>query len=282
MNVSPFKTFTLNIGGRLFVIDSPKIMGIINVTPDSFYEYSFDGPALEARAEKMMRDGAHIIDIGGCSTRPGFTAPSVDEETERVVRGIETVRRINPDAVISVDTFRAVVARKAVEVGANIINDVSGGADPEMFETVAKLGVPYILTDGTLSSDAETRQPFKIEHRLMLLAEKLRILAQAGVADVIVDPGFGFGKTTDDNYIAMSNLHAYALLDRPLLVGISRKSMITRVCGCSSEESLAGTVALNTFALLNGASILRVHDVAAARQTIDIVAKLANQISSIC
>lgn len=279
-----FKPFTLNIAGRIRKYDWPAVMGILNVTPDSFYADSRtpDADATGRRVERMLTEGADMIDVGGYSSRPGADEVSAAEETERVCRGIEAVRSLSDDIPVSVDTFRADVAEAAVAAGANIINDISGGtADEAMFATVARLQTPYVLmhmrgtpqtmqqltdyTDVTADVIAELSGPL---HRLHLM----------GVADVIIDPGFGFAKTTGQNYELMRNLPAIeSMLGRPVLVGISRKSMITRIAGCTPAEALPGTIALDTFAAMAGASILRVHDVGAARQALDVTLAIEGQ-----
>ena len=272
-----FKPFTLNIAGRIRQFDRPAIMGILNVTPDSFYAGSRTpgADAIRRRAEQLLAEDADMIDVGGYSSRPGADEVSAAEETDRVCRGIEAVRRLSRDIPVSVDTFRACVAEAAVAVGADIINDISGGAaDAAMFETVARLKTPYVLmhmrgtpqtmqrltdyADVTADVIAELSGPL---HRLQLM----------GVADVIIDPGFGFAKTTGQNYELMRNLPLIeSMLGRPVLVGISRKSMITRLTGCTPDEAQPGTIALDTFAAMAGASILRVHDAGAARQALDV------------
>lgn len=279
-----FKPFTLNIAGRIRKYNRPAVMGILNVTPDSFYADSRtpEADAIGRRVERMLTEGADMIDVGGYSSRPGADEVSAAEETERVCRGIEAVRSLSDDIPVSVDTFRADVAEAAVAAGANIINDISGGtADEAMFATVARLQTPYVLmhmrgtpqtmqqltdyTDVTADVIAELSGPL---HRLQLM----------GVADVIIDPGFGFAKTTGQNYELMRNLPAIeSMLGRPVLVGISRKSMITRIAGCTPAEALPGTIALDTFAAMAGASILRVHDVGAARQALDVTLAIEGQ-----
>lgn len=262
--------------------DYPVVMGILNVTPDSFYagSHAFDHQAIEHRVQEIIAQGADIIDIGGYSSRPGADEVSEAEEMQRIERGLAIIRDFDKSIPVSVDTFRAAVARRAIEEwGADIVNDISGGmADPAMFDTVAGLRAPYILmhmrgtpktmqsltgyNDVTADVVAELSKPL---HRLML----------KGVADVIIDPGFGFAKTTGQNYELFNNLDKIAeLLERPLLVGISRKSMITRICGITPDEALPGTIALNTAAIMKGASIIRVHDVAAARQAVTVLSEL--------
>ncbi len=276
------KPFSLNIKGSLREFDSPVVMGILNVTPDSFYagSHAFDHQAIEHRVQEIIAQGADIIDIGGYSSRPGADEVSEAEEMQRIERGLAIIRDFDKSIPVSVDTFRAAVARRAIEEwGADIVNDISGGmADPAMFDTVAGLRAPYILmhmrgtpktmqsltgySDVTADVVAELSKPL---HRLML----------KGVADVIIDPGFGFAKTTGQNYELFNNLDKIAeLLERPLLVGISRKSMITRICGITPDEALPGTIALNTAAIMKGASIIRVHDVAAARQAVTVLSEL--------
>lgn len=275
--------FSLNIKGELKEFDAPVVMGIINVTPDSFYCNSRNGNTDEAvaTAEAMIRDGAAILDIGGCSTRPGSAPATEEEELARVVPAVEAVHRRFPDALISVDTFRGKVARMAIDAGAAIINDVSAGnIDEDIFRAAAELKAPYILmhpAESTLTPDmpAENVTPAV----LLDLQRKLRELRQLGVCDVIVDPGFGFGKTLEQNYTIMSELEAFEALGCPLLVGISRKSMINRVLEVApaSDSSLTGTTVLNTFSLMHGADILRVHDVKAAADAIEITRHLINK-----
>lgn len=277
-----FKPFSLNIHGRLIEYDRPTVMGIINVTPDSFYAGSrVNADEIGRRVRDMMDDGADMIDIGGYSSRPGAAAVSETEEIDRLAAGIAALREVSPDIVVSVDTFRASVAKIAIEqMGADIINDISGGdLDDDMFETVANLNVPYILMHmrGT-PADMQTMTDYPdgvTAEVLRDLSVKLRKLRLAGVSDVIVDPGFGFAKTLEQNYRLMADLPMFAeLLDAPVLVGISRKSMVTRCLGVPASDALNGTTALNTIALLKGAQILRVHDVKACAEAVRIVSML--------
>lgn len=277
------KPFTLNIRGRLVGFDRPAVMGILNVTPDSFYSASrvTDVTEIAARAVAMVRDGADIIDVGACSTRPGSPSASESEELERLALALPAVRAaVGPDVIVSVDTFRASVARRCVcEWGADIINDISAGAvDPDMFTTVAELGVPYVLMHmrGT-PADMQTRTDYADVTADVIgeLSRPLARLVELGVNDVIVDPGFGFAKTLDQNFELMRNLRAFEIFGRPLLVGISRKSMLTRLLDIPASEALPATCALNAFALAHGAAILRVHDVAEARQTVEIYSHLS-------
>lgn len=272
-----FTPFSLNIGGRLVDYTRPAVMGIVNVTPDSFYAGSrtTDAEAVGRRVTAMLGEGVDIIDVGAYSSRPGAADVSPEEEYERLARGLEVVRRGAPEAVVSVDTFRASVARKAVsDFGPLIINDISGGAlDDDMFETVAELGVPYIMMH-MRGTPADMQQHCDYDSLasdiLAELGERLGRLTLMGVSDIIVDPGFGFSKTLAQNYELLASLPLFALFHRPLLVGLSRKSMATRLLGIDTADALNATTVLNTLALDRGASILRVHDVAAARQAVDI------------
>lgn len=272
--------FSLNIKGRLVEFDRPVVMGIINATPDSFYAGSraTDAASLAATAAQMASEGADILDIGAFSTRPGASEVSEEEETERLADALPVVRAAAPGLLISVDTFRAEVARKAVEEwNADIINDVSGGnLDPEMFRTVAELKVPYVLGHmrGSVSDMMEyTVYEDVIRDVLSELGDRLSQLSLMGVNDVIIDPGFGFSKTLDQNYALLHNLKLLELFHRPVMVGFSRKSMITGLLGVSTENALNGTTVLNTLALDRGASILRVHDVAPAVEVAKIYRK---------
>lgn len=264
-----FNRFSLNLHGRLYVADRPQVMGILNITPDSFYSGSrtMRDREIAARIISMVEEGADMIDIGAYSSRPGAADVPLEEEIDRLRLGMRLLRDIAPEIPVSVDTFRAGVARVAVEeLGADIVNDISGGdLDPEMWPTVAALGVPYILMH--MRGTPSTMQQFVDYGDVTAdvindLSRKLRGLRLSGVADVIVDPGFGFSKTIDQNFEMMRNLRAFTLaLDAPLLVGISRKSMIYKTFDTDPAETLNGTTVLNTIAISRGASILRVHDV---------------------
>ncbi|MDD5840033.1 MAG: dihydropteroate synthase [Bacteroidales bacterium] len=276
--------FTLNIRGRLVTFDRPAVMGILNVTPDSFFSGSRAMSAydIERRVETMLTQGVDIIDIGACSTRPGAEPVSDDEETARLSRGMEIVRRLAPDIPVSVDTFHASVARRAVTtMGCDIVNDISGGTlDDNMAATVADLHCPYILMHmrGTPAT-MQTLTEYGDDVTATVISElqrQVRRFEQAGVADIIIDPGFGFAKTVDQNYAVMAGLRRFAIFGRPVLVGISRKSMITKVLSIRADEALEATTALNAYALDRGADILRVHDVAAARQAVDIHVRIAS------
>lgn len=276
------KTFSLNIRGRLIDYNRPAVMAIVNVTPDSFYEGSRNTTAdsITESVRRAIGEGADMIDLGGYSSRPGADTVAPDEELRRLAAGLEAVRKIDTDIPVSVDTFRADVARRCVtDLGADIINDISGGdLDPEMFATVAELRVPYILmhmrgTPATMQS--MTDYPDGVTAGVIAeLAPKIERLSLLGVNDVIVDPGFGFAKTLEQNYALLRDLGAFALFGRPLLIGVSRKSMATRLLGITAAEALNATTVINTLALERGASILRVHDVREAREAVDITTAL--------
>jgi dihydropteroate synthase len=275
---------SLNIKGYLYPLDKPAVMGILNVTSDSFYGPSRkqSDAAIHQRIDEILDEGGMIVDVGGYSSRPDATDVSETEEMQRLIPALSCLRDYYPDAIVSVDTFRAEIARRAVEeYGAAIINDISGGeADGRMFETVAALRVPYIIMHmrGTPKTmQQQTDYADMMEEIMLYFAEKLRTLQLSGVNDVILDPGFGFGKTLEQNYELMRALREFAVFERPLLVGISRKSMIYKLLNSTPDESLNGTTALHAFALLNGADMLRVHDVKAAVEVIKIIDKLKNK-----
>lgn len=271
---------TINIRGRLHTFGRAVIMGIINVTPDSFYPDSRTprSDAIRHRAEEMRLSGADWVDIGGYSTRPGGTDVSPGEELDRLARGIVSVREVWPDAIISVDTFRADVARECVRLGADIINDISGGTlDPGMWPAIAELRVPYVLmhTRGTPATMQSLTEYTDVTADVLSdLMHKVADLRAMGVADIILDPGFGFAKTTEQNYRLLANLHRFADTGLPVLAGLSRKSMIWRPLDITPAMALPGTIALNTAALLKGADIVRVHDVAEARQMVEVITRL--------
>ena len=272
---------TLNLRGKLYSLCEPKIMGILNVTPDSFYAESrtSDEEHIAARVQQLMDDGADMIDIGGYSSRSGADDVSPEEEMNRLRRGLRVVRRLYPEVPISVDTFRADVARMCVEEeGADIINDISGGMmDRQMFRTVARLGVPYILMHMQGTPDTMQQAPHYDNLRcevMLYFAERIDRLCQMGAKDIIVDPGFGFGKTLEHNYELFHHLDDFNLFNLPLLVGISRKSMIHKLLGGTPQTSLNGTTVLNTIALMKGVHILRVHDVKEAVEAKRIVMKM--------
>ena len=268
--------FTLNCKGRLLVIDKPLVMGIINATPDSFFGGSrFNGvDEIVAKAEKMLNDGADIIDIGGQSTRPGSELIPADEEIERVVPAIKTIAKKFPKAFISIDTFYSKVAIAAVDAGASIINDISAGSmDNKMIETVAELKVPYVLMHmkGTPQTMQQNTTYENVTREVLdFFIAKTHELKNAGIIDIIIDPGFGFAKTIDQNFELLKNLSVFKMLDKAIMLGISRKSTIYKTLGVSADEALNGTSVLNTIGLMNGASILRVHDVKEAKEAIKL------------
>lgn len=263
--------YTLNIGGDLLTLDRPLVMGILNVTAESFYEASqmHTAEAIAERAQAIVREGGDIIDIGACSTKPGFAPISEEEEMSRLVFALPIIRSVAPEAILSVDTFHANIAERCVkEYGVHIINDISSGKmDPRMFDVVAQLNVPYILTHNGEGA---------WKYVAYDLAQSINRLHLMGVNDIIVDPGFGFGKTLEENYRLMAYLEEFHLLECPLLIGISRKSMIYKELDTIPEEALNGTTVLNTIALTKGAHILRVHDVKAAAEVVKITQKLIN------
>lgn len=272
---------TLNIRGRLMDLSTPRVMGILNVTPDSFYAGSRTpgAEAVAARVRQIRDEGADFIDIGAYSSRPGAADVPAAEEMERLRMGLGVIAREAPEMPVSVDTFRADVARMCVEeYGVSIINDIAGGQlDAAMFDTVAHLGVPYVLMHMQGTPQTMQREP----HYDDVVAEVFQTLARGaqrlhamGAADVILDPGFGFGKTVAQNYDLLAHLDELVALGLPVLVGVSRKSMIWRLVGGGPEDALNGTTAIHAIALMKGASILRVHDVKAATEAVKIVGAL--------
>ena len=269
---------SINIKGSLHHFHKPWVMGILNVTPDSFFAESrtIETDDIRRRIDDLIFQGADIIDIGGYSSRPGAPEVSADEEYSRLARGLEAIRKYHPDTLISVDTFRADVARRCVsDWEADIINDISGGnLDAEMWPTVAELQVPYILMHmrGTPSSMQSLCDYNDVTADVIRdLAFKIDAMHQLGIADIIVDPGFGFAKDINQNYQLMAELDQFKQLNAPLLVGISRKSMIYRPLDITPQIAINGTTVLNTFALLHGANILRVHDVKEAVEAVKII-----------
>lgn len=267
---------------KIYDCDKPLIMGILNVTPDSFFDggrYLTD-EAVVARARQLVAEGTDILDLGAVSTRPGASLPDADAELQRLLPMLELVRAEFPTVPLSIDTFRASVAEECVKAGADIINDISGGLfDDRMFPAIAALQVPYVLMHNRTTPDRmaqDTRYDDVTAEVVRFLSEKLDTLYRLGAKDVIIDPGFGFAKTLEQNYELMRHLDAFAVFDEPLLVGISRKSMIYKLLGNTPDDALNGTTVLNTFALLHGAKILRVHDVKEAVQCVKIVSLLKN------
>lgn len=274
------RKLTINAGGKLVSLARPQVMGILNVTPDSFYDNSRcpDATAVAKRVSVLLSEGSDMIDVGGYSSRSGCSDVSVDEEKRRLAIGFEAIRRQSPEAIVSVDTFRAEVARWSVEEwGVQIINDISGGElDDQMFDTVARLQVPYVMmhmrgTPNMMMYEQYLHYEDVTADVLQYFAAKIDRLTLMGVNDIILDPGFGFSKTLDDNYRLMQHLDEFTRLGLPLLVGISRKSMIYKLLGTVPGESLNGTTALNVLALMGGANILRVHDVRQAVEAVRIV-----------
>ena len=277
----PEKPRYINAGGRLLDLEIPKVMGIINITPDSFYKGSrfITDEEILGTATMMLEDGADILDVGGYSSRPGATDISVDEESNRVLKAVKLIYRKFPEAIISVDTFRADIAMEAVEeCGAKMINDISGGdSDKRMFSVVEKLNVPYILMH--MKGDPRTMQNKPVYEDIVAdilkwFGERIFKLKSAGLKDIIIDPGFGFGKTIDHNFELLQQLGDFSIAGLPVLVGISRKSMIWKTLDISVDEALNGTTALNAIAIFNGADILRVHDVKEAVQTVRLINKI--------
>jgi len=276
----PEKPRYINAGGKLIDLETPRVMGILNITPDSFYKgsrYISEADIIKA-ANRMLEDGADILDIGGYSSRPGAADISAEEEAGRVFNAVKLISSEFPDAIISVDTFRSAIAREAILNGAHIINDISGGdADSGMFELVAELNVPYIMMHMQGNPANMQDKPVYddvVADILKWFAERIFRLQSAGVKDIIVDPGFGFGKTVDNNFELLNRLGELSIAGLPVLAGLSRKSMIWKTLGITADDALNGTAVLNSFALAGGADILRVHDVKEARQAVTLFKKL--------
>lgn len=273
--------FSLNIRGRLIEYFRPAVMGILNVTPDSFFAGSrISGSEAYREAKRMLSEGADMIDVGACSTRPGSVPPSASEEWERLAPALESIREALPEAVISVDTFRAEVARKSVErYNVDIINDVGGSRlDPEMLPAVADLGVAYVAMHMRGTPQTMTQLVAYGDVTAEVIEDLARLVAEArslGIADVIADPGFGFAKTIEQNFRILADLEAFRSLGCPLLVGVSRKGMIWKTLGTGPEDALNGTTVINTLALERGAGILRVHDVKAAREAVALCSAIS-------
>lgn len=276
--------YSLNAGGKLIELERPIVMGILNATPDSFYSASRveSEKEIAQRALQIVSEGGDIIDVGAYSTRPGADEVSQEEEMNRLRLALGVITKVAPETIVSVDTFRADVARMCVEeYGAHIINDISGGTmDRRMFRTVAHLGVPYVLTH--IQGTPQTMQQQCLYEDLiadvmLYFSQRVNDLRALGAKDIILDPGFGFGKTLAQNYALMHHLDDFSEFDLPLLVGVSRKSMIHQLLGVTPAESLTGTIALQTVALTKGANIIRAHDVREAVQSISIVQAVAGQ-----
>jgi dihydropteroate synthase len=271
---------TLNLGGRLLNLQVPCVMGILNVTPDSFYDggrYSTEAEIL-SQVGKMLEEGAQIIDVGGYSTRPGAHEISVGEELERSLAAMRSILKSFPGTIISIDTFRSEVARAAVDHGALMINDVSGGnLDPEMHAVVAKLRAPYILMHmrgNPQTMTSLTKYDNLIKDIIIDLQSRLSSLHTLGIKDVVIDPGFGFSKTREQNFALLNELEKFGILGKPVMVGLSRKSMVWKTLNLAADQALNGTTVLNTIALLKGASLLRVHNVKEAVEAIKLVQEM--------
>jgi dihydropteroate synthase len=273
----------INAGGKLLDLKIPKVMGIINITPDSFYKgsrYNTEADILKA-AIRMIEDGADILDIGGYSSRPGAADISAEEEGRRVLSAIKCISKEIPEAILSVDTFRADIAQEAISgCGAHMINDISGGeADNKMFPVVGKLNVPYIMMH--MQGDPSNMQENPVYDDIVAdilkwFGQRIFRLKSMGVKDIIIDPGFGFGKTVAHNFELLQRLGDFSIAGLPVLIGISRKSMIWKTLKVTADESLNGTTVLNSIALANGADILRVHDVKEAVQSVQLMTKIRN------
>jgi len=271
---------TLRVRGKIIDLTTPKVMGILNVTPDSFYDgglYNRESELIK-QAEKMIHDGADFIDIGGYSSRPGAQDISPEEEWRRVKPAIQSIKKEFPSALLSIDTFRSQIANRAINEGCDIVNDISAGQlDADMFSTVASLQVPYVIMH-MRGTPQTMKQLVNYENLLADIIDYFhRIIYQvnqAGIKDVIIDPGFGFAKTSDQNYELLNKLEQLHVLGKPLLAGLSRKSMIWKTLNTNPEFALNGTISLNTVAILKGATILRVHDVKEAKETIKLMEKL--------
>jgi dihydropteroate synthase len=273
----------INVNGRLLDLSTPQVMGVLNVTPDSFYSgcRAQTDEAIAERARQILEEGASIIDIGAYSSRPNCVDISPEEELNRLRYALKILNEVHPDAIISVDTFRASVAEVCVkEYGVAIINDISGGEmDKNMFDTVVDLQVPYIMQHMQGTPQNMQNSPHYdnlMRETFLYFSEKIQTLHDRGLNDIILDPGFGFGKTLDHNYELLSHLEEFKIFELPILVGLSRKSMITKLLDIPTTEALNGTTVANTIALMKGADIIRVHDVKEAVQAVKIVQKCRN------
>ena len=274
----------LNIKGSVLDLSIPKIMGVLNVTPDSFYDggiYSSEKKILK-QVEKMVLDGADIIDVGGYSSKPGATSITIEEEEKRVIPIIKLIYKTFKESIISVDTFRSEISEKSINAGASIINDISGGdLNNNIYKIAGKYKTPYIIMHmrGNPSNMQNNPVYKNINYEIIKdLSKKIDLAQNNGVCDIIIDPGFGFGKTIEHNYQILNNLKLYKILDKPILVGISRKSMIYKLLKTEPSKALNGTTVLNTIALINGANILRVHDVKEAKEVIKLCSFLKENV----
>lgn len=273
----------MNCNGKLLDLSHPVVMGILNITPDSFFDGGkfTEEKLIISRVKQMLEEGASIIDIGAVSTRPGAKEVSEKKEMERLLPVLKTLVKKFPEAIFSVDTYRSTVARKAIEAGAAIVNDISGGSfDKKMFATVGELKVPYLLMHLQGTSGTMQKNPFYknvVKELIDFFQKKIAELKNCGVHDIIIDPGFGFGKTVEHNFEILRKLSLFKMLDCPVMAGISRKSMINKVLKTSPGKALNGTTVLNTMALMNGAQILRVHDVNEAKEAIELFKMYSKQ-----
>jgi dihydropteroate synthase len=284
---TPFSTNkTLNINGRLIDLSIPKIMGVLNVTPDSFYDGGrFTGEAsILSQVDKMLSEGADFIDVGGYSSRPGAADISVDEEKRRTVTTVSSIAQNFPGTIISVDTFRSAVAEEAVGAGASMVNDISGGSlDPEMLNIISRLGVPYVMMHmrgDPRTMSGQTGYTDVVREVIDYFHARIDALRPFAIKDVIIDPGFGFAKTREQSFYLLRNLEKFSILGKPVLVGLSRKSMIWKTLNVEPAGALNGTIALNMVALMKGAVIVRVHDVKEARETIKLFTSLQDDVST--
>ncbi|HTQ65444.1 MAG TPA: dihydropteroate synthase [Puia sp.] len=274
--------FSLNCKGKLLIAEQPLVMGIINITPDSFYSSSrfINKGDILKQAAKMLEEGAAILDIGGQSTRPGAEQLSIDEEAGRVIPAIELIHQQFPEAILSVDSYHSQIVIQAVSAGASIVNDITAGnGDELMFETVSRLNVPYICMHMKGDPRNMQRNPVYdnvITELLDFFIRKKNECNKAGIKDIILDPGFGFGKTIHHNFEILNHFDSFKILDCPLMIGVSRKSTIYKTLGVSVQEALNGTTVLNTIGLLKGAGILRVHDVKEAREAVKLISTIGN------
>ena len=271
---------TINCKGQLIDLTTPKVMGILNITPDSFFDggkYKDESTILN-QVDTMLKDGATFIDVGGCSSRPGANNVSENEELNRIVPVIQLVLKHLPETLISVDTFRSEVAKKSIEAGASLINDISAGKlDQNMLSTIGKLGVPYIMMHmkgNPKTMQQQTDYKDLVRDVISYFAERIAVAHTKKINDIIIDPGFGFAKTTAQNYELLNHLELFKMLDKPILAGVSRKSMIYKTLKTSSEKALNGTTALHMVALQNGAKMLRVHDVKEAMECVTLYNQL--------
>ena len=268
---------TLNIKGTLLDLSKPKVMGILNITPDSFFdggEYNSEDKIIN-QVKKMLEEGADIIDIGGYSSRPGAEKLTIKKEINRVIPIIKLITKKYKNVIISIDTFRSKVVKKAIEAGASIVNDISGGdLDKNMYKVVSKLKVPYIIMHMKgIPSNMQNDPKYNdvVFDIIKDLSYKIDLAKKAGILDIIIDPGFGFGKSLEDNFKILKNLSSFKQLNQPIMIGVSRKSMIYNLLKSSANEALNGTTCLNSIYLNNGANIIRVHDVKEAKETVNLI-----------